>query len=111
MAVENIVHANNENWKTEVLESKIPVLVDFWAEWCGPCRALAPILDQLAVEMTGKLKIVKVDVDSNQDLAAQFGIRAIPTLLFFRGGKVQSQMVGGATKAVLQEKLQSLLGG
>jgi thioredoxin 1 len=99
------IHVNAENWKTEVLESPLPVLVDFWAEWCGPCRMVAPVLDELAGEWAGKVKIVKVNVDGNHELAGQYGIRSIPTLLVFQGGNVVQQMVGAVGKAALKQKL------
>jgi thioredoxin 1 len=106
---DNIIHATADNWQTEVLDSKIPVLVDFWAEWCGPCRAIAPVLEELAGEAAGRLKVVKVDVDQNQPLAGQFGVRSIPTLLVFQDGKVQQQMVGAMNKAALMARLKSYL--
>ena len=109
MASDKIVHIEGENWQTEVMDSGIPVLVDFWAEWCGPCRAVAPILDQLADEMDGQIKIAKVDVDSNQQLAGQFGIRSIPTLLIVKDGVVQEQMVGAMNKDALKAKLDAHL--
>ena len=109
MSSDKVIHINADNWRTEVMESEIPVLVDFWAEWCGPCRAIAPILDQLANEMDGQIKIAKVDVDSNQQLAGQFGIRSIPTLLIIKGGVVQEQMVGGMNKDALKTKLAAHL--
>ena len=105
MAGSNIVHITSDNWKSEVLDSKIPVLVDFWAQWCGPCRMLAPVLEELASEVSGKLKIVKVDVDANQQLAGQFGIQSIPTLLILVDGNVKGQMMGAMNKAKLKEKL------
>ncbi len=107
MSADAVVHVTPENWQSEVLESSIPVLVDFWAEWCGPCRAIAPILDELATEMDGRFKIAKVDVDSNQALAGEFGIRSIPTLLVMVQGTVREQMVGAMNKAALQEKLSA----
>lgn len=101
----DIVHINDSNWKGEVLDSPIPVLVDFWAEWCGPCKAIAPMLEEVAKELAGKIKIVKVNVDDNQKLAAEFGINSIPSLLVFKGGAVQEQSVGALPKAALLRKL------
>ena len=109
MSAENIVQIKDGNWQSEVVESDIPVLVDFWAEWCGPCKAIAPVLDEIAGEVTGKMKIAKVNVDENQQIAGQFGIRSIPTLLIFKGGVVEEQMVGAMNKAALTEKLTPYL--
>ena len=109
MSAENIVQISPDNWQSEVIESDIPVLVDFWAEWCGPCKAIAPILDELAGEVAGKLKIAKVDVDQNQQIAGQFSIRSIPTLLVIKGGVVEEQMVGALNKAALTEKITPYL--
>jgi thioredoxin 1 len=106
---ENTTQITAANWKTEVLDSAVPVLVDFWAEWCGPCRAIAPVLEELAKEQAGKLKIAKVNVDELQDLAAQFGIRSIPSLLVFKGGQVKGQMVGAMSKKMLTDKLAAYL--
>ena len=98
-----------DNFKTEVIEGDVPVLVDFWAEWCGPCRAVAPVIDELAVEYEGKLKVGKVDVDAQQQLAADFGVRSIPTLLIFKDGKMAEQILGAVPKKDLVDKLQGIL--
>ena len=89
------------NFHAEVIASAVPVLVDFWATWCGPCKAIAPELEALAAETEGKLKVVKVDVDANNDLAAQYGIRSIPTLLLFKGGALVDSPIGLADKNAL----------
>jgi len=106
---DNIIHVTNENWQNEVINSAVPVLVDFWAPWCGPCRAIAPVLEELAKETAGKLKIAKVNVDENQELAIQFQIRSIPSLLVFKNGTVQKQMVGAMGKSALKAELQDYI--
>jgi thioredoxin 1 len=105
MAAANILTATSQNFPSEVLSSTQPVLVDFWAEWCGPCKMIAPVLDELATEYAGKARIAKVNIDDHQDLAAQFGIRAIPTLLMFKGGQVIEQVVGMKSKRDLKTSL------
>ncbi len=94
------------SFKAEVIDSATPVLVDFWATWCAPCRAIAPALEELATQYKGKLKIAKVDVDENQQVAQQFGIRSIPTLLVFKGGKVVEQLFGSMPKAKLEDAIK-----
>ena len=110
MAAANLVTLTQDNFSTEVLNSTVPVLVDFWAEWCGPCKMIAPILDELATEYDGKVKVGKVNIDDHQNLAAQFGIRAIPTLLIFKGGQVAEQVVGLKSKRDLKASLDRVAG-
>ena len=105
MASPNIVTLTSQNFAQEVLQSPSPVLVDFWAEWCGPCKMIAPLLDELADEYIGKVKIGKVNIDEHPSLAAQFGIRAIPTLLLIKNGEVAEQMVGAKSKRDLKTSL------
>jgi len=101
---EKIVQLDNTSFKTAIA-SATPTLVDFWAPWCGPCKAIAPILDELSTELAGKLKIAKVNVDDNGELAAEFGVRAIPTMLLFKDGQKIDQYVGMMDKAALKGKL------
>ena len=103
------IEVTDTNFKHEVLESTTPVLVDFWAEWCGPCKMIAPVVEQLATELDGKLKVGKVDVDSNQQTAMQFGVRSIPTLLIFKNGRVMEQIVGAVPKHALMDKVSKHL--
>jgi thioredoxin 1 len=110
MANKNIVTLSDANFEQEVTKSAVPVLVDFWAEWCGPCKMIAPLLDEIADEQQGKLKIAKVNVDENQSLAQKFGIRAIPTLLLFKQGEVKEQIVGMLPKKQLEAKLAPHIG-
>jgi thioredoxin 1 len=105
MASPLIVTLTQENFEKEALQSTTPVLVDFWAEWCGPCKMIAPVLDELATEYQGKVKIGKVNVDDYQNLAAQYGIRSIPTLLVLKNGQVAEQMIGAKSKRDLKASL------
>jgi thioredoxin 1 len=105
----SIVHINDENFDAEVLKSPTPVLVDFWAEWCGPCKAIAPVLDQVATEYKGRLRVAKVDVDSNQAIAMRYGVRSIPTLMLFKNGVVDAQQVGMLSKDNLKKILDAKL--
>ncbi|MDD3268712.1 MAG: thioredoxin [Syntrophomonadaceae bacterium] len=105
---DNIKVLNNDNWQQEVLQSDLPVLVDFWAPWCGPCKMVGPVVESLAAENAGKIKVGKVNVDENQSLAAQFGIRGIPTLTFFKNGAEVKRIVGAQNKAQLQKLVDEL---
>ncbi len=106
---DKITNLSNDTFKSAVSTAGTPVLVDFWAPWCGPCKAIAPILDELAVELDGQLQIAKVNVDEADAVAAEYGIRAIPTMLLFKGGKVVEQIVGMMPKAALKAKVSAHL--
>ena len=103
------INVTDDSFKTDVLESDKPVLVDFWAEWCGPCKQIGPALEELSEEMNGQVKIVKVNVDENDAISAEYGIRAIPTMLVFKGGAVAEQIVGMLPKDALKAKLEAHL--
>lgn len=107
MASENVHNFTDANFDTDVLQSDVPVLVDFWAEWCGPCRMLAPTIDAVAADYKGKVKVGKVNVDENMGTAQRFGIRGIPALLVFKGGKVVDQRVGAVPKAEVAKLLDN----
>ena len=108
MASPNIQTLTQDNFEQQVLKSTTPVLVDFWAEWCGPCKAIAPILDELADEYSGRISIGKVNVDEHQGLAAEYGVRGIPTLLLFQNGQVAEQIVGLRSKRDLRASLDKV---
>ena len=109
MASANIKHVSDSNFEGEVLKSPTPVLIDFWAPWCGPCKAIAPLLDELADEYAGKLKIVKINVDDNPETPARYGVRGIPNLLIIKGGQVKDQIVGAVPKGHLVRALDAAL--
>ncbi|HPQ80931.1 MAG TPA: thioredoxin [bacterium] len=100
---ENVFEVTDANFKQEVLDSPTPVLVDFWAAWCGPCRSLAPTMEQFAAEKAGVVKVCKIDVDGNPGVAGQYGIRSIPTILLFKGGQNIGQLVGNVPKGAIEE--------
>ena len=106
---DKIVNLTTDTFKTTIAGATTPVLVDFWAPWCGPCKAIAPILEELAEEFAGKLRVAKVNIDDNAEIATEHGIRAIPTMLLFKNGKLVEQIVGMLPKATLKEKLQAQL--
>lgn len=109
MAADNIVQISDDTFESEVLQSPVPVLIDFWAPWCGPCRAIAPIVDQLADEYAGKLKVVKMNVDDNPRTPANYGVRGIPNLILFKDGKVEQQIVGAVPKAHLVKAISTVV--
>ncbi len=106
---ENIVHVSDASFDADVLNSDLPVLVDFWAEWCGPCKMIAPVLDEIASEYAGKLKVCKVDVDANPDIPPKFGIRGIPTLILFKGGSAEATKVGALSKSQLVDFIKEVI--
>jgi len=100
-----LMHFTDGNFKKEVMESEVPVVVDFWATWCGPCKMVAPVIEELAKEYDKKVKIGKVDVDENPNTASRFGVMSIPTIMFFKGGRVMDQSVGAISKSDLKKKI------
>lgn len=106
----SITHVSDKNFKEEVLQAELPVLVDFFAEWCGPCKMVAPVIEEIAKEYKGKIKVAKVDVDGAGKTATHYGIMSVPTLMFFKDGKAVSQSVGAMSKFELKNKLKEVVG-
>jgi thioredoxin 1 len=105
----SLIQVNDKNFASEVLNSTLPVLVDFWATWCGPCRSISPIVEELAKEFTGKVKVTKLNVDESPATPSQYGVRGIPTLILFKGGKILDQIVGAVPKARLKSMIEKAL--
>jgi len=109
MASDKLLTVTDSNFDAEVLKSSQPVLIDFWATWCGPCRAIAPVVEQLATEYAGKIKVGKLDIDQHQKVPTQYDVRSIPTLLLFKDGKVAGQIVGAVPRAKIEELIKKAL--
>ena len=107
---EHITHLNDASFEQDVLQSQLPVLVDYWAEWCGPCKMIAPMLDEIATAYEGKLQVAKLNVDDNRGIPAKFGIRGIPTLMLFKDGQLAATMVGAKSKAQMIAFIEQHLG-
>ena len=106
---DNIIHVSDDSFEQEVLQSEMPVLIDYWAEWCGPCKQLSPTVEEIAVENQDKLKVCKMDVDSNREIAAKYGIRSIPSLIIFKNGELVNRQVGVSQKNVYADYIDALL--
>ncbi len=109
MASQTVLELTDSNFESEVIQSDVPVLVDFWAEWCQPCKMLAPTIDELAAEYDGKVKVGKVDTDANREVSVQFGISAIPTVILFKDGEIQKKFVGLTPKEQFKESIDGLV--
>ncbi len=105
----NVIHVTDATFEQEVIKSELPVVIDFWAAWCGPCRLIAPLVEELSEEYAGKVKMCKLDVDNNQNTAMKFGIRSIPMLLFFKNGEVVDSILGAVPKSNIAKKIDTLL--
>lgn len=105
----DLLQVTDENFDAEIMKSDIPAMVDFWAEWCGPCRMVGPVVEELAAQYKGQVKIGKMDVDKNRGTPAKFGIRNIPTLIFFKGGQVAQTIIGAQPKSYIEQELKKLL--
>jgi len=108
MKAENLLHIGSEKFEDEVIRSNTPVLVDFYADWCGPCRLIEPVIERLSQEYAGKVKFVKIDTDANQELAAKFEVMSIPTVMLFKGGNAKERIIGAAPASVYKQKIESL---
>lgn len=106
MASENVIHVTDSNFETLILKSEVPAIVDFWASWCAPCRAIAPIVDEMAAEYTGKVRVAKMNVDDNPATPGKYGVRGIPTLILFKNGKVVDQLVGAVPKNQIKDLIE-----
>lgn len=109
MASESIVELNDSSFDTEVINSEKPVLVDFWAPWCGPCRALAPVIEEISTDFVDKLKVGKINVDENPEISMKFGIRSIPTLMVFKDGEVLEQIIGAVPKSEIERAIEKVV--
>lgn len=105
----DVLHVTDDSFEEEILKSDIPAVVDFWAEWCGPCKMVGPVVEELAKQYAGKVKVASMDVDSNRQTPGKFGIRNIPTLIFFKDGEVASTVIGAQPKSALEEEINKLL--
>ena len=110
MASDSVIELTDDNFEQEVMSAEVPVLVDFWAEWCMPCRMLAPTIEDLATEFAGRIKVGKVDADANREVSAKFGISAIPTIILFKGGEIVHKFVGGTSKQQFAQELEKVAG-